>query len=66
MFVKNNIKQSVITKYQTANSVDCPVENLWIEITKVTKKYIVGGFTIIPVIELTVSLQKLNTPEVKS
>jgi len=43
MYINTNLTHCVANKYQIVNSADCPIENLWIEITKGTKKYIVGG-----------------------
>ena len=35
--INKNLTHCVASKYQIINSIDCPIENLWIEITKGTK-----------------------------
>jgi len=43
IFVSNDVKHKEITEYKLASSACNLIENVWLEITKNHKKYVIGG-----------------------
>ena len=43
IYVKSSLLHCIVSSYNIVTSVDCPVENLWLEVTKNSSKYIIGG-----------------------
>ena len=43
IYVKSSLLHCIVSSYNIVTSIDCPVENLWLEVTKNSSKYIIGG-----------------------
>ena len=43
IYVRSDLSHNIIDNYKIANSKECQVENLWMEVTKDCSKYIIGG-----------------------
>ena len=43
LYVKSSLSHCINDMYKIPSSSDCPVENLWVEVTKGSNRYIIGG-----------------------
>ena len=43
IYVRSNILHCIVSSYKIVTSIECPVENLWIDVTKNSNRYIIGG-----------------------
>ena len=43
IYVRSNILHCIVSSYKIVSSIECPLENLWIDVTKNSNRYIIGG-----------------------
>jgi len=58
--VHNSLSHCVIGSYHIVSSAECQVENLWLEVTKSSKRYIIGGIYCHPGYRIIDFTQKLH------
>ena len=60
MYVKDILTHCIVGNYKISSVDDCRIENLWIEVTKGQKRYIVGGIYRHPGYKISTFTEKLN------
>ena len=60
IFVRNGLKHCIIDRYKIVSCSNSPVENLWMEVTKDSNKYIIGGIYRHPGHNISDFTQKLD------
>ena len=60
IYVRSSLLHCVVSAYHMVGSTDCPVENLWVEVTKNSNKYIIGGIYRHPGHKISIFTEKLD------